>query len=258
MKPIACLLSVLIFGAVFSQTLLGPAPYLCSNDSPFVGMDFSQGYFHFEDFEDHLFNAPGVTFNGGRLSSSFGVSLIDSVDCDDGSVNNCGRGDAWWNNGNPGHIIDFDRTVLGNWPNHVGLVWTDGAGTITFIAFDQDLSEIGRLTGNHADANFNCGTAEDRFYGAIYGDGVTTGIRRIILRNTSGGIEMDHLQYGYVPACPGADGDVNGDGCVDDTDLARVLTMFGATGELDEDLNCDGIVDDTDLAIVLTQFGTGC
>jgi dipeptidyl aminopeptidase/acylaminoacyl peptidase len=55
------------------------------------------------------------------------------------------------------------------------------------------------------------------------------------------------------------DGDVNGDGCVDDSDLLRVLFAFGNTGSsLPEDLNRDGIVDDADLAEVLSNFGSGC
>lgn len=55
-----------------------------------------------------------------------------------------------------------------------------------------------------------------------------------------------------------APGDVNGDGCADDTDLSMVLEAFGLDGNRDEDLNGDGIVDDADLAEVLTYFGTGC
>jgi dipeptidyl aminopeptidase/acylaminoacyl peptidase len=55
------------------------------------------------------------------------------------------------------------------------------------------------------------------------------------------------------------DGDVNGDGRVDDSDLLRVLFAFGNTGSsLPEDLNRDGIVDDADLAEVLSNFGSGC
>ncbi|NUL82569.1 MAG: hypothetical protein HUU60_07595 [Armatimonadetes bacterium] len=54
-------------------------------------------------------------------------------------------------------------------------------------------------------------------------------------------------------------GDANCDGCVDDTDLALVLTAFGQTGSgLAEDFNGDGLVDDSDLAIVLENFGIGC
>ncbi|NUL81214.1 MAG: hypothetical protein HUU60_00635 [Armatimonadetes bacterium] len=52
-------------------------------------------------------------------------------------------------------------------------------------------------------------------------------------------------------------GDVNGDWCVDDADLAIVLENFGTDDE-QADVNGDGIVDDTDLAIVLSSFGVGC
>lgn len=57
----------------------------------------------------------------------------------------------------------------------------------------------------------------------------------------------------------GANGDVNGDGCVDDADLLMVLFNFGQTGRgLNADVNCDGTVDDADLLIVLFNFGAGC
>jgi probable HAF family extracellular repeat protein len=55
------------------------------------------------------------------------------------------------------------------------------------------------------------------------------------------------------------DGDVNGDGCVDDSDLLQVLFAFGNTGaNLPEDLNGDSTVDDADLLEVLFNFGSGC
>lgn len=53
-------------------------------------------------------------------------------------------------------------------------------------------------------------------------------------------------------------GDIDGNGCVDDADLARLLTVFGSTAGGSSDLNGDGIVDDTDLAILLENFGNGC
>ncbi|MCS7064830.1 MAG: hypothetical protein NZL85_01005 [Fimbriimonadales bacterium] len=53
-------------------------------------------------------------------------------------------------------------------------------------------------------------------------------------------------------------GDVDGNDCIDDADLLRVLFAFGRTGNLPEDLNRDGIVDDADLLIVLFNFGRGC
>jgi hypothetical protein len=53
-------------------------------------------------------------------------------------------------------------------------------------------------------------------------------------------------------------GDVNGDQCVDDSDLMAILFAFGSEGEnLPEDVNMDGIVDDADLMLVLFNFGNG-
>jgi hypothetical protein len=53
-------------------------------------------------------------------------------------------------------------------------------------------------------------------------------------------------------------GDVDDNGCVDDSDLLAVLFAFGQTGDRPEDLNMDGVVDDADLLEVLFHFGTGC
>jgi hypothetical protein len=54
-------------------------------------------------------------------------------------------------------------------------------------------------------------------------------------------------------------GDVNGDQCVDDSDLLAILFAFGSEGEnLPEDVNMDGIVDDADLLYALFNFGVGC
>lgn len=58
---------------------------------------------------------------------------------------------------------------------------------------------------------------------------------------------------------PKLQGDANCDGCVDDSDLAAILSAFGSVGQnMVEDVNGDGHVDDVDLAIVLSNFGLGC
>lgn len=58
----------------------------------------------------------------------------------------------------------------------------------------------------------------------------------------------------YVPV----EGDVDGNGCVDDADLLQVLFAFGASECSPADVNGDGIVDDADLLVVLFNFGSGC
>lgn len=57
--------------------------------------------------------------------------------------------------------------------------------------------------------------------------------------------------------CTRSDGDVDGNGCVDDEDLLAVILAFGNDQSPVEDLNCDGIVDDTDLLTVYFNF-SGC
>jgi len=71
-----------------SGQLIGPTPYLSFNDSPFKGLSFSK--FFLEDFEDGLFNVPGVTGVSNTPGTSLGVGgnhpFSDSVDGDDGTI----------------------------------------------------------------------------------------------------------------------------------------------------------------------------
>lgn len=63
------------------------------------------------------------------------------------------------------------------------------------------------------------------------------------------------LAMGVLP-----EGDVNGDGCVDDTDLTNVILDYGTAGGIngDTDIDDDGEVTDADLTIVILNYGTGC
>jgi methionine-rich copper-binding protein CopC len=89
---------------------------------------------------------------------------------------------------------------------------------------------------------------------------------------TDSGMALDGEYSGQLPTGDGvpggeavlslrvlaSNGDVNGDGCVDDADLLTVLFAFGATGARAEDVNGDDQVDDADLLTVLFAFGQGC
>ncbi|GBC92612.1 hypothetical protein HRbin15_01083 [bacterium HR15] len=66
----------------------------------------------------------------------------------------------------------------------------------------------------------------------------------------------DNLRIMAV-AQAGQEGDVDGNGCVEDSDLLTVLFAFGSN-DPDADVNQDGIVDDADLLMVLFNFGSGC
>jgi hypothetical protein len=192
-------------GSAHAQ-LLGPlggsglsGEYANAGDSPFAGIFFS--YFHLENFEDHLFNVPGVTASAGGVTSVvFGPSIHDSVDTDDGALDGSGlAGDDYFSSaGSAGIVFTFDATVLGALPTHAGLVWTDGDGDTTFEAFDHSGVSLGTVVAHLANGSFNGETSDDYFFGAID----PLGISAIKISNASGGIEIDHLQYGLAAAVP--------------------------------------------------------
>jgi RHS repeat-associated protein len=169
--------------------------YLSFQDSPFRNL--STSYFYNEDFEDHLLNTPGVTADAGGVTSViWGSTAHDSVDADDGVIDGSGaNGDCYYTfNGNAGVKFTFNASVLGSLPTHAGLVWTDGAGTVSFEAFDRNGVSMGvRGPFNLPDSAYFGATAEDRFLGAYNPQGISA----IRVLNTSGGLEVDHLQYGF-------------------------------------------------------------
>jgi hypothetical protein len=182
-----------------AQTFLGPTPYLSKADSPFAA-SIAAGTTFLETFESGALITPGVTISAG--AGVIGPSSItDSVDADDGAIDGSGTGGHSLFNpsGATGITFTFDASVLGHLPTQVGIVWTDGAGTTLFEAFGPGgvpLGSIGPVA--IADGSFNGTTAEDRFFGVINAGGISS----IRISNTSGGIEVDHLQYGIFGAAP--------------------------------------------------------
>jgi hypothetical protein len=175
---------------VQGATLLGPTAYLSSADSPwaaYIGTSIV-----LEDFEDGALNVAGVTASIGDVIPPGWVGLIDSVDADDGVIDGSGLDGHSWFTLNP--PLTFDFTTSATLPTHVGIVWTDGGNDITFEAFDNLGVSLGTVVGTHADGVYTGTTAEDRFYGAINAAGISK-----ITFGASGGIEVDHLQFGTVP-----------------------------------------------------------
>jgi hypothetical protein len=190
--------------AYCDSTFLGPSPYLSSSDAPFSTLEFE--YFFLEDFEDGIFNTPGVSFTPNWIVFDFS-SFRDSVDADDGIIDGSGsEGFSFLSNNQSDPLtFTFDRNALGGrLPTHVGIVWTDvgrnggGAGPalqpVTFSAVGSSgvpLGEIGPfLVG---DASITGETDEDRFFGVIDPEGILSiTIHMPDLNNW----EVDHLQYG--------------------------------------------------------------
>jgi hypothetical protein len=184
----------LAFNSSAHAVNFAPSGYLQASDSPFAGLSFN--YFHLETFEDGSLNTPGVS-NSPVAGIVVGPgSNTDSVDVDDGAIDGSGTNgrSLFANNGAGGLTFVFNSGILGTLPTHVGVVWTDGAGLISFEAFDAANVSLGIINGSHADGTFFGTTAEDRFYGASNAGGISS----IKIWNASGGIEVDHLQYGSL------------------------------------------------------------
>ncbi|MDA0823343.1 MAG: hypothetical protein O3C28_13105 [Proteobacteria bacterium] len=186
--------------------------YLSINDSPFVALDFSNGYFHLEDFENDVFT-PGVTLTAG--DSRIGASdLTDSVDGDDGNLDGFGTTGGSYFSGSPGgaptFTFEFNEVELDGLPTHVGLVWTDVGfappptdffGTVTFEAFDSQGDGLGSTGPTGVGDGFASGqTAEDRFFGVICDGGVSR--LSVTMAGSSDDWEIDHLQYGRSAPVP--------------------------------------------------------
>jgi hypothetical protein len=181
---------------VLPEGLGEPIPYLSRADSPFQGVAFPS-YFHFEDWEDGLVNTPGATPSSTQLGSSFGA-LVDSIDGDDGAVDGkCekagGSCDSGFGNGT--FEVTFDAAVLGGLPTHAGMAWTDGSTgcDAIFEAYDANDVLIGTKTAVAVGDGTNVGAvAEDRFFSVVH----AAGVKRIVVKSSAGGVEVDHLQYG--------------------------------------------------------------
>ena len=200
-------------GNTHASQLIGPQNYFSFADSPFMSVGFSE-YFHLEDFEDGLFNVPGVTAgsaSGSPYTEAIGFPGVftDSVDGDDGSIDGSGTAGHSYLPGsntpganNEGVKFTFDASELGALPSHAGLVWTDafaGEQSVEFIAFDANGNSLGSVTGTLGDTSFSGGTDEDRFFGVIHEGGISAIQIRTISPINANALEIDHLQYGLVP-----------------------------------------------------------
>lgn len=192
-------------------TLIGPqVNYLSFADSPFHGLPFS--YFHLDTFESGAITAPGVAVSAGSVIGP--GYAVDSVDGAGHSGHSLFSG-----SGAAGITFTFDAGVLGHLPTDAGIVWTDGDGpSRTFKAFDENGNSLGSIVDS---SQLFYSTGGDGAFHNYRFFGVTNpgGISSFSIANDSGGIEVDHLQYGLA-----------GPGVPEPASWAILLVGFGVVG----------------------------
>ncbi|MES2469504.1 MAG: PEP-CTERM sorting domain-containing protein [Verrucomicrobiota bacterium] len=192
--------SVSAFAATVTYTGL---PYRGRFDSPFY-QSIQNGTTYVEDFEDRFANTPGLSMSTGKTFDSLG----QSVDEDEGVLDNLGLGRAWVvpgtaiiPEGSPFTVrAAFTHDALGNYPTHAGAVilgfTTLNVGSLRYFqAFDAAGIEILDFTVESLTPVFPnttplLSTKGDRFFGLIHEGGISS----IVL---GGGLYFDHVQYGY-------------------------------------------------------------
>ncbi len=249
-----CALALASAAAAGGGQFFGPSPYLCIQDSPFDISGLGRTFF-LEDVEDGLVNSPGLTATGSITGPG---GITDSVDCDDGIIDNNGvAGRSIFNNGSTGVVATFNAGVLGGYPTSAGMVWTDGGqtNTVTLEAWDENGVSLGTIVApNIGDGNFNSDTAEDRFFGVYHAGGISKIFMNLVPFGGGSGIEVDHIQYGFSEPrpCTGVP-DINGDGSVNGADLGQLLSNWN-TDACETDLNADGTTNGADLGILLSAW----
>lgn len=185
-----------------TPVFFGPSAYRSPADIP-SGFYLGGSPALLDTLEDGSLDASLQGSGGAVISASFG-GIRDSVDSDDGVIDGscgpqtAGRCASWFNgSGNIGTRFSF--VGAGALPTAFGLVWTDGFGSITFSAIGADGQSLGSFSASgFADGSSAATTGEDRFFGVQFAGG----IRSIHISNDSGGIEVDHIQYGQMAPVP--------------------------------------------------------
>jgi hypothetical protein len=205
-NKISVLVTVLAIGlmlAPFSPSaqadpLFGPImDYDSFTKSPFFPILGTFDYFHLIKMSDLTsglpMTAPGATASAGFVDGPGG--LIDSVDGE-----NAGHS-LFSGDGTTGITFTFDKAVLGNLPTDVGIAWTDGYVPIHFSAIDANGNSLGQIDDSTC-CDFSTGDGNPANYRLFYVIDAA-GISSIHISNTGGGIEVDHLQYGFIAPVSG-------------------------------------------------------
>lgn len=181
-----------------------PTPYLSSADIP-AGFYAGGLPTLLETLEDGSLDATLSASRGSLIGPGAFNGTRDSVDGDDGVIDgSCGPQAtvcASWFDSSGSLGLRFTFIGSGALPTAFGVAWTDASpgASVTFSATGLDGQSLGSITvGGLADNSVSGTTAEDRFFGVTFSGGVQS----IFISTSSGGIEVDHIQYGAMSPVP--------------------------------------------------------
>ncbi|GIV09161.1 MAG: hypothetical protein KatS3mg019_1252 [Fimbriimonadales bacterium] len=140
--------------------------------------------------------------------------------------------------------------------NSANCITEAGVYLLAISRYDRDaVNESGQLLWNNSPfRSLRCADGPGASNPIAGWTGTTSAAGRYII-TLQGAYFVSDSGCDQGPSC---EGDVNGDGQVDDADLLVVLFNFGCFGfGCEGDLNNDATVDDADLLIVLFNFGCG-
>jgi hypothetical protein len=186
------------FYGPLEYTGFSDSPFLDTNGGPFSTSDVGSTFF-LEDFEDGNL-ATGVSAFAPPVGTWSAVcttgQVVDGKNC--GTADSVEGGSSGYtyhvsSMGDASVTFSFDASILGFSPNYVGVVWTDGSPQpVTFEAFDLAGNSLGMTGGSFTDSKY-------RFFGVATDVGISA-IR--LSAALPGGLEADHLQWGYVAPPP--------------------------------------------------------
>ncbi len=189
----------------------------------------------------------GVSVAGAQYSSFRIARYDDTLAC------LCSRGLAFVDVSNPADLAVTCQANFG------GTVSTSPCGTVAFTADGTKVAVPvvwpgARLyafevaTGERVSEPF--GVDQYPFFLAVYGADDRVGT---LIANGDARIWLASGLFGAIP------GDLNGDGCVDQSDLGILLADWDCTGgDCPGDCDGDGDTDQSDLGILLAHWGEGC
>ncbi len=221
-RSLSIIWAVLILGTVREScraefVFIGPSPYLSAADSPFPLS--TNPTFHLEDFESDPGCVPGPgSFCGGGKFDAPGVHMVygstasgASVDADDGAIDGSGANGASATStpvyANPDLTFvfnaiqfDFDANELGYLPTAVGIVLTDGAGSMSGLTVYDSQGNFANFDTSNLLLN-PATTSDDSFIGVTNPNGISSIIMGRTIITASGDFatpRLDHLQYGLL------------------------------------------------------------